>query len=711
MNESITIRNGLYQYRKTRLPLLSGEFHYWRADPERWPAILAAIRDMGLQIVSTYVPWNFHELKPGRYDFTGRTGARRDLAGFLRLLKAEGFYAIVRPGPFIYAEWPHGGPPERAVRHDRLSPAFLKLARDYIRNVGNVLAPFQITRGGNLLLVQSDNEPYPPVENFGEAIGCFKRSGLFKTWLHGKYRGDIEALNRRWKTCFSSFDEACFYFHEPCANVELPLAARLLPGPDTQARYADSFEFIGWYAARIVETVKGWLVEAGIEVPIAANSWSPLYADFSRFCRVADLAGMDIYPNAFMEGATPTRDNWFTNTDILKMAEANVTGGNVWSAEFQSGLYPVNQVGYLPPHHFRFVPLTLMARGLKGWNWYMLVNRDNWHNAPINEWGRPNEYFSVHRQVVTAARRIEPWRLTPLYDLSVVAYKPHRVIAPGNFEAAVQALEAGDLNSAYFDPQADLPPKTPVLLYAGADWLDAAAFARLDRWVRAGGILVTFSRAPARDDIGGALDGLPFQPPDGARPTLLPVTVTYKKGSTVISQGGHLGCKVNFCYFRRVEGEPIVVALSRQAKEMLVDVGAADAAAFPCGYARAAGKGKIIFIGSNPSPDILKMVLDQEGLAPYSSAPGGAVTSAIHRRRKDCWVLFLVNRRPDDLTVDVRLNAERLALKSATTYAVENLLTGARELKKGAALSSFPVSLKGRDVTVLKIRAAASRRR
>lgn len=73
------------------IPLLSGEVHYWRLDPERWLQVLRRVREMGLNVIATYACWDFHELEPGKFDFTGRTDPHRNLVSFLELLRSEGF--------------------------------------------------------------------------------------------------------------------------------------------------------------------------------------------------------------------------------------------------------------------------------------------------------------------------------------------------------------------------------------------------------------------------------------------------------------------------------------------------------------------------------------------------------------------------------------------------------------------------------------------
>ncbi|MBN1557257.1 MAG: beta-galactosidase [Lentisphaerae bacterium] len=668
------IQNCLYRHGDKEIPLISGEFHYWRVLRENWLPIARRIKAMGLEVVASYIPWNYHELEPGRYDFTGETSPQRDLKGFVELLRDEGLWLIIRPGPYIYSEWPFGGVPERAARHHRLAPEFLEMARDYIAHVCEVLVPYQVTRGGNILLFQADNEPYPPLDSFGTEMGGFEAPGVFKDWLKERYGGEIGRLNRAWRTDYADFGRACVHFHEAYVNTELRMADRLLPGEAYHARYADTHAFIGWYAARIVETVAGWLREAGVEVPVYANGWSPLFQDFNRFMEVADLAGTDIYPPAFFEGDRPVRDNWFYNIDILKLQEAEAGRGNVWCAEFQCGIYPIRIAGYLPPGHFEYVALSLMARGLKGWNWYMLVNRDNWYNCPINEWGRTNEYYPEHERIVATARRVEPWHTRELADAALLCYKPHRVIQPGNFEAAYRALEAGDIAFHYYDPQSANPPAAGVMVYAGGDWLDRASAGRLADWVEGGGTLICFNRFPERDENGACLERLPLRAPDGARPTGLPVSIRYGDGRARIVRAGHQDRKVNFCYFHEAPGEPVRLALSTEAREELVDVGAAAERSFIMGYAVSAGRGRVVHLGCNPSAEVLDLVLEREGKTPHVRAADDGVLTTVHRHRDGHLVLFVINRTAQPRRAAVALNGARLGLNGRE--AVTDLVTG-----------------------------------
>src|SRR5512142_3200289 len=99
----VRIENGALRVGAERVPLVAGEVHYWRLSPARWPAVLERVRQLGLNVVATYVPWQYHELAPGRFDFRGETEPPRNLVAFLDLLQQRDFWIFIRPGPFIYS--------------------------------------------------------------------------------------------------------------------------------------------------------------------------------------------------------------------------------------------------------------------------------------------------------------------------------------------------------------------------------------------------------------------------------------------------------------------------------------------------------------------------------------------------------------------------------------------------------------------------------
>ncbi|MFF7163679.1 beta-galactosidase [Streptomyces sp. NPDC008086] len=139
--------------------LLCASLFYFRLPREQWRERLAQVRASGYECVDVYLPWNFHELAPGRWSFEGR----RDVAAFLDLARDEGLYVIARPGPYICSEWDGGAlpawlglDPELRVRQNE--PRFLEQVTAWFDQVLPLLAERQYGADGSVIMVQLENE-------------------------------------------------------------------------------------------------------------------------------------------------------------------------------------------------------------------------------------------------------------------------------------------------------------------------------------------------------------------------------------------------------------------------------------------------------------------------------------------------------------------------------------------------------------------------
>jgi beta-galactosidase len=142
-----------------RFQIRCGEIHAPRVPREYWQHRLQMARAMGLNTVCAYLFWNMHETRPGEFNWTDAA----DAAEFCRLAQQEGLWVILRPGPYACAEWEMGGFPSWLLKHDDIKlrtrdPRYLDAVKRYLREVGRVLGPQQITRGGPILMVQVENE-------------------------------------------------------------------------------------------------------------------------------------------------------------------------------------------------------------------------------------------------------------------------------------------------------------------------------------------------------------------------------------------------------------------------------------------------------------------------------------------------------------------------------------------------------------------------
>ena len=159
MNRTLAIRGNEFIQDGRPVQLLSGAMHYFRVVPEYWRDRLLKLRAMGLNTVETYVAWNLHEPRPGRFDFSGRL----DLPAFVRLADGLGLNVIVRPGPYICAEWDLGGLPAWLLRDPTLQlrcacKPFLKAVDRFLDALMAPLSPLMATRGGPIVALQVENE-------------------------------------------------------------------------------------------------------------------------------------------------------------------------------------------------------------------------------------------------------------------------------------------------------------------------------------------------------------------------------------------------------------------------------------------------------------------------------------------------------------------------------------------------------------------------
>ncbi|MCD4699784.1 MAG: beta-galactosidase, partial [Phycisphaerae bacterium] len=144
-----------------RLWLASGSIHYFRVPHQLWRDRLLKAKRAGLNCVQTCVAWNFHEPKEGQWDFSGD----KDLREFIIQAGELGLYVILRPGPYICAEWDFGGLPswlvtKSGITYRAANAAYLHFLGKYLGKVLPRLADLQVTRGGNIILIQNENEYY-----------------------------------------------------------------------------------------------------------------------------------------------------------------------------------------------------------------------------------------------------------------------------------------------------------------------------------------------------------------------------------------------------------------------------------------------------------------------------------------------------------------------------------------------------------------------
>lgn len=155
----LEIKNKKFYMDSKPFDIYSGAIHYFRTVPGYWEDRLTKLKAAGFNTVETYVCWNLHEKKPGEFDFSGIL----DIEKYLEIAQKVGLYAIVRPGPYICAEWDFGGLPAWLLKDKNMQircmyPDYLKCVERFYKELLPRLVPHLESHGGNIIAMQVENE-------------------------------------------------------------------------------------------------------------------------------------------------------------------------------------------------------------------------------------------------------------------------------------------------------------------------------------------------------------------------------------------------------------------------------------------------------------------------------------------------------------------------------------------------------------------------
>jgi beta-galactosidase len=433
------------------LPLWAGAMHYWRHPRSDWRAGLEAMRDMGLRLVDTYVPWGVHETSPGEYDF-GEIESRLDVAGFLEMAHEIGLRCVLRPGPHINAELTYFGLPERVVwdpecqartpgGHPVMLPmvpvafpvpsyasdAFLEETARWYRAVGQRLSRLRWPEGP-IVLVQVDNEG-----------ALYFRDGVYDQDYHPDsllaFRGFLRAKYRHLRAMRDAWGQQDLTF----ANVEPPRRFDARTVGDLP-RHVDWTEFHEQLLSTAMDRMATALSDAGFDgLPTSHNlplgeAATPLNP--GRMSAI-DLLGLDYYHRA-----APT-EHWIILRRTTELA-CRCEGRDrvAYGAEVGAGFPPF--FSPLDERDSMYALTCAMAYGLRGFNLYMAVERDRWIGAPIDPHGRPRPMAAEYRRLMTAIDQ------TAFHTLRRRA--PMRLVVPRALRRLARATHAfGPLTPALFN--------------------------------------------------------------------------------------------------------------------------------------------------------------------------------------------------------------------------------------------------------------------
>ncbi|MBS7288659.1 MAG: beta-galactosidase [Candidatus Freyarchaeota archaeon] len=516
--------------RLPKLPLLSGEVHYFRIDPSEWRRRILDAKEAGLNAVSTYIPWNWHEVEEGVFDFSGSMHPQRNLELFLEIAEEEEILVIARPGPYICAEWLYGGiPPWLLERHPEvlalnssgkptkffsrkspvicyLHPTYVKFAERWMRRVSEVIKRHEASKGGCIPIVQVDNESsygfhfspfdadYNPV-----VVGKDGREGLYQEWLKSKFPS-ITQLNEAYGTRYVDFSE-----------VEPP---RALEEKRNLKAVLDWIEFKEQMIALFLKRMANAVRSAGVDSLLVTNEffipflYPPIQAK-SQFL----IDAVDLYPHYLDE------ETFLAATNYLELFRGYQPEAPLLVAELQSGWFSY-KTSKNTPH---VLSRLAHVKGARMVNFYMFSGGINpggfgttgklyFSDAPVSPRGKKNDkYYTV--KLFASAVRASPL-MNPIHEIHVAYCHRYTLaeIAGGrvvfgrkyrtshaSFRRLLLSFLKNGLSYSIIPIELLDQHNSPLIFYA-FDFLPEEKAERLIRYVENGGVLVLTPQAPILDE-------------------------------------------------------------------------------------------------------------------------------------------------------------------------------------------------------------------
>lgn len=241
-NENFTIGKKTFLLNGHPFVVKAAELHYTRIPRPYWEHRIQMCKALGMNTICMYVFWNIHEQNEGDFNFEGQN----DIAAFCNIAQKNGMYVIVRPGPYVCAEWEMGGLPwwllkKKDVALRTLDPYYMSRVDAFMKEVGKQLAPLQINRGGNIIMVQVENEfgAYGVDKPYVSAIRDIVRKSGFT---------DVPLFQCDWSSTFTrnALDDLLWTINFGTgANIEQQFAKLKEARPDTPLMCSEFWS--GWF--------------------------------------------------------------------------------------------------------------------------------------------------------------------------------------------------------------------------------------------------------------------------------------------------------------------------------------------------------------------------------------------------------------------------------------------------------------------------------
>ncbi|HBH47586.1 MAG TPA: hypothetical protein DDX98_03050 [Bacteroidales bacterium] len=419
---TFSVKEDNFYFNDKKVFLNSGEIHYFRIRRDQWDTHLLAAKEAGLTTVSSYVPWAIHEPEEGVFDFHGTTSPERDLKGWLERCKAFGLHCVVKPGPFILAEYRGAGLPDwfmdrygkevkmrnsagNIFQSDGVSlfnHNYLEKVTSWYDKIMPFIAEHQLSSGGPIIMMQICNEIGVFTWLAHQADYCSNVKERFVAYVQKRY-SDINELNSLWGTDYEAFGSV-----ELPPDGNLPYASREDRGRDYEWHCFWRI-YYGEYLKMLTEMARergvsvpfyhnlpGWIYGSGYEFPVNITMYEELYGNKSDI-----IFGVDHIPE-FM-----SYRNMHDDRIINDITNAMQGKKPLFAAEFQSGSREYHVV--TSPQEMELFYKASVSNGLTGWNYYMFSQGKNtrhtgysgstfyWFTPLTNDGQRTNAFPLVKR--------------------------------------------------------------------------------------------------------------------------------------------------------------------------------------------------------------------------------------------------------------------------------------------------------------------------
>jgi beta-galactosidase len=422
----------------------SAEMHYFRVNKRYWSICFERIRKAGFRIISTRVPWNLHEPAIGDFDFMGATDHSKDLVVFLELAREFGLKVILYPGPFIGSDWKGGGYPDflhkspeilarspageplqvsgkkdgevKTYLFSELHPRFLTHVKRYFAALSDVIKSYVYPKGP-VIMVRLDNglsaylsgAEVHDLDPFGADYNQYLTGTLFPDFLKQKYE-DPRKLGQLYGEKHRHFTDVA-----PPTELKISKLHNLI-------RYFDWMDFREKANRDFILRLK----ELYLSFEVAPLFCTGLFTsrDFSVPFNWQSTESDDL-----LTGIDLT---WCT--DHVELARHLRYYGTccrfAWASEFAVGApadSPRDAARYfpVPPRKVKSLLTSALAAGLRGFNYYMFVERDHWYDAPLANDGTIRPSFDLTRKFTEMSARIQLNSLKWEPQLGLAVYRPY----------------------------------------------------------------------------------------------------------------------------------------------------------------------------------------------------------------------------------------------------------------------------------------------